>query len=141
MKQSINVFWFRRDLRLIDNTALFHALNSGFKVLPIFIFDTNILDKLSDKSDRRVSFIYQQLKHINYILQQQNSSFYILYGTPLSSFEELCNKFNIEKVFANHDYEPYAIERDTQIHDFLLQKNIPFITNKDQVIFEKSEVM
>ena len=141
MRESVNVFWFRRDLRLFDNTALYHALNSGLKVLPIFIFDTYILDKLSDRSDRRVSFIYQKLMEINDLLQERNTSLYILHGTPLSAFEELCSKFNIEKVFTNHDYEPYAIERDNLIQDFLEQKNISFLTSKDQVIFEKSEVM
>ena len=141
MKESVNVFWFRRDLRLFDNTALFHALNSGLEVLPIFIFDTNILDKLSDKADKRVSFIYQKLIEINTILQERNSSLYVLHGTPLSAFEELCAKFNIGKVFANHDYEPNAIERDNLVLDFLQQKNISFITCKDQVIFEKNEVI
>src|SRR5690606_25946036 len=141
MKESVNVFWFRRDLRLFDNTALFHALNSGLEVLPIFIFDTNILDKLSDKADKRVSFIYQKLIEINSILQERNSSLYVLHGTPLSAFEELCAKFTIGKVFANHDYEPYAIERDNLVLDFLQQKNISCINCKDQVIFEKNEVI
>ena len=141
MKESVNVFWFRRDLRLFDNTALFHALNSGLEVLPIFIFDTNILDKLSDKADKRVSFIYQKLIEINTILQERNSSLYVLHGTPLSAFEELCAKFIIGKVFANHDYEPNAIERDNLVLDFLQQKNISFINCKDQVIFEKNEVI
>ncbi len=141
MRETINVFWFRRDLRLFDNTALYHALNSGLKILPIFIFDTCILDKLSDEKDRRVFFIYQNLIEINEILQERNSSLYILHGTPLSAFKKLCSEFNIKKVFANHDYEPYAIERDKLILDFLQQKNISFYTFKDQVIFEKAEVM
>ena len=141
MSESVNVFWFRRDLRLFDNTALYHALNSGLKVLPIFIFDTYILEKLSDKADRRVSFIYQKLSEINEILKERNSSLYILHDAPLPAFEKLTSTFTIEKVYANHDYEPYAIERDLSILNFLQQKNIPFHTFKDQVIFEKSEVM
>lgn len=141
MRETINVFWFRRDLRLFDNTALYHALNSHQKVLPIFIFDTCILNKLSERADSRVSFIYQKLLEINEILRERNSSLYILHDSPLSAFEKLSSEFNIEKVFANHDYEPYAIERDNLVLDFLQQKNISFYTFKDQVIFEKAEVM
>ena len=141
MKESVNVFWFRRDLRLFDNTALYHALNSGLKVLPIFIFDTYILEKLSDKADRRVSFIYQKLSEINEILKERNSSLYILHDAPLPAFEKLTSTFTIEKVYANHDYEPYAIKRDAAIQQFLLQKKILFHTYKDQVIFEKAEIV
>lgn len=141
MGESVNVFWFRRDLRLFDNTALYHALNCGKSILPIFIFDTCILNKLPHSSDKRVSFIYQKLNEINEILKEKNSSLYILHGTPLASFQKLTTEYTIENVYANHDYEPYAIERDKQINDYLQQQSISFNTWKDQVIFEKSEVM
>lgn len=138
---KINIFWFRRDLRLEDNTALFHALKSGRKVLPIFIFDKEILDQLSDKSDRRVDYIHQVLHGINEELQQYNTSLTTYYGQPLGVFRSLCDDFEIETLFCNRDYEPQAIKRDQEIADFLNKKEINFSDYKDQVIFEKNEVL
>jgi len=138
---EISICWFRRDLRLNDNAAFYLSLKSKYPVLPVFIFDTNILDKLEDRSDARVSFIYQTLKQLNQSVQKEGSSFFIVYDKPLNAFKKICEQFNVKEVFTNHDYEPYAIERDKQISDFLNQKNIPFRTFKDQVIFEKSEVV
>ncbi len=139
--KEISVCWFRRDLRLNDNVALYHALKSEYPVLPVFIFDKNILDQLPETKDRRVSFIHQTIKEINDQLKKSGSSFYIIHDTPLSAFEEICNTFEVKEVFTNHDYEPYAIERDNKINEFLAKKNIAFHTFKDQVIFEKSDVM
>ena len=139
-KIELTIFWLRRDLRLNDNHGLHEALRSGLPVLPIFIFDTNILDSLKDKKDKRVNFIYRQLQSIQKELLQKNSSLHILYGKPLDCLEKLTRDWNISAVYTNHDYEPYAIQRDQEIADFLLSRQIPFYTFKDQVIFEKKEI-
>jgi len=134
------VFWFRRDLRLHDNRALYHALTSGAKVLPVFIFDKKILNKLP-VDDRRVSFIYQSLLHINKILLAYNSSVQIYCGYPNEIIEKLVSENRIQTVYANHDYEPYAIARDKQVKEILAKKGILFRSFKDQVIFEKNEIV
>ena len=117
--QNVNIIWFRRDLRLEDNTALYHALRSEIPVLPIFIFDKNILDKLEDESDRRVAFIHSALNEMQQKLITLGSSLEVYYGTPLEIFKGLLDKYRVEKVFTNHDYEPYALEREKFIHQFL----------------------
>jgi|SRR5690606_34228640 len=141
MKEDISICWLRRDLRLHDNAALFHALKSSHKVLLLFIFDTTILSKLPDKKDRRVSFIHESLTSINQELIDYGSSLYIVCDTPLAAFEKLNKQYTIKSVFANRDYEPYAIKRDRQIEDFAKANHFVFNTYKDQVIFEKSEVI
>ena len=140
MKEKINLFWFRRDLRLTDNCGLFHALNSNKKVLPIFIFDSVILDKLH-KNDSRVSFIHQELESIHTELLKVNGALSIIHGKPLEEFKQLTEKYQIDTVFTNHDYEPYANDRDSKIKDFLASKGISFKTYKDQVIFERNEIV
>ena len=140
MKTKLNLFWFRRDLRLIDNHGLYEALQSELPVLPIFIFDTNILDKLENKEDKRVDFIFQALEKLNEYLEKQGKSIQIFYGRPLEIYQKLTEKYNIESVFFNEDYEPYAIKRDQEIADFLNKKGINFHTYKDQVIFQKDEI-
>ena len=137
----VNIFWFRRDLRLNDNHGLYQALRDKIPVVPVFIFDKNILDKLSDKSDRRVEFIYNSILAIKEKLNSFESEIEVIYSTPQKAFESLMDKYNIEKVFTNHDYESYAIERDLDIKKLLEQKKIEFLTFKDQVIFEKNEVV
>ena len=141
MKKEVSIFWFRRDLRLFDNNALFNALTGKYPVLPIFIFDPDILDKLSDKKDKRVEFIRQTLEQLNKILKQSGSSIYVLHEKVEKAFDKLAEEYTIKEVYANHDYEPYAINRDLIIKAQLESKNIIFKTFKDQVIFEKSEVM
>lgn len=141
MKSKVSICWFRRDLRVSDNTALYHALKSDYPVLVVFIFDTQILDKLSDKKDKRVTFIHRALQSLNDTLIENGSSLYILHDTPISAFEKLCDEYDVRGVFVNHDYEPYALSRDAQIKEFADGKSIPFQSYKDQVIFEKSEVM
>ncbi len=138
---AVNIFWFRRDLRLKDNAALYHALKNTLPVLPIFIFDKNILDKLEDKSDRRVEFIHQALEELQQLLINVQSSLRVFYGTPEEVFKNILNAYSIQNVFTNHDYEPYAKERDGAITALLAEKNIPLHTSKDQVIFEKNEVL
>ena len=141
MEKGLNIFWFRRDLRLEDNVALYHALNSNLPVLPIFIFDPLILDKLENKSDRRVSFIHNALQEIQTELLQSDSSLLVLNKTPLEAFKFLITQYKIEKVFINNDYEPYAKERDEKISSLLKNEDIEFLTFKDQVIFEKADVV
>jgi deoxyribodipyrimidine photo-lyase len=136
---KISIFWFRRDLRLHDNVALFNALKSGEKVLPIFIFDTSILDKLP-KNDARVSFIIKELRSMNEHLKSFDASIDILHGKPIEVFESLIKKYQIGSVFTNQDYEPYAIRRDQEILELLKSENISFNSFKDQVIFEKNEI-
>jgi deoxyribodipyrimidine photo-lyase len=137
---QINIFWFRRDLRLTDNTGLFHAINSKNPVLPIFIFDTQILNEL-DEDDARVSFIHQKLKEIDEQLKDLGSSLKIYYGDALEIWEKIIEQYDLKKVFTNKDYEPYAIKRDQEIASFLGEKGVEFQAFKDQVIFEESEVM
>ncbi|HSH19234.1 MAG TPA: deoxyribodipyrimidine photo-lyase, partial [Draconibacterium sp.] len=141
MKQKIVVFWFRRDLRLTDNAGLFHALKSGLPVLPLFIFDTQILEKLSVKNDPRVSFIYDELLKISAELGKYRSSLKVIHDTPLNAFLKLMKEFEITEVFANRDYEPYGIQRDTEIEVFLKKEGIKFHLFKDHVIFEHNEVV
>lgn len=140
-KNKINIFWFRRDLRLGDNTGLSEALKAGYPVLPLFIFDENILNPLVE-DDARVTFIYDTLRNLNFQLKDQyNSSLAVHYGVPVKVFKQLTENFQVSAVFTNHDYEPYAIQRDKTIKGLLAEKNIKFHTYKDQVIFEKDEVV
>ena len=136
----IAVFWFRRDLRLHDNSGLFQALNSGYKVLPVFVFDDNITEKL-EIDDRRISFIFQAIQFMNKSLGILHSTIQIFKGKPLEIFKILVKEYTICSVFANQDYEPYAIQRDELIRNYLKTEDIDFQLFKDQVIFEKSEIL
>ena len=138
---KISIFWFRRDLRLKDNHGLYRALESGKKVLPIFIFDEDILDLLENKSDKRVDFIVQALQTLNSFLKSKNKGIKIFKGKPLEIYKKLTENYEIEAVYCNEDYEPYAIKRDQEIADFLASKNINFHKFKDQVIFHKDEIV
>jgi len=141
MTQPINIIWFRRDLRLNDNAALYHALQSGLPVIPVFIFDKNILDQLEDKQDRRVEFIYAALQEMQKELQKMGSTLEVYYGFPTEVFKQLTTKYKVDKVFTNHDYEPYAKARDQQIATQLNVAGASFNTYKDQVVLEKNEVL
>ena len=136
----MHVFWFRRDLRLEDNVGLFHALNSETSVLPIFIFDESILSQLP-KDDARVTFIHQQLEKIQQQLSTFGKSLALFHGKPHEVFSKLVSENKIQAVFTNHDYEPYARKRDLELFQLFKEHNIEFKTSKDQVIFEKSEVV
>ena len=141
MQDKISIFWFRRDLRLEDNVGLYQALSGDYPILPIFIFDKEILDNLP-KDDARVTFIFETLQQMRKTLQDKvDSSLAIFYDTPKKVFKKLVDDYNIETVFTNHDYEPYAKQRDTAVKEFLEDKGINFKTFKDQVIFEKDEVV
>lgn len=140
MDKKLVVFWFRRDLRLEDNAALYHALQEEQEVLPIFIFDTSILSQL-DKKDARVTFIHDLLEGIQFELQKLGKSLAVFYGNPKAIWEDLLTKHNVTTVYTNHDYEPYARKRDKEINSLLQQHGVAFKTCKDQVIFEKKEVV
>lgn len=140
-KPAVNIFWFRRDLRLHDNAGLYYALKERKPVVPIFIFDKNILDELEDKTDMRIEFIHHALEEMQSGLTKLGSSLDVRYGFPLNVYKELMNEYRIEKVFANHDYEPYAKQRDKAIEALLKSSGASLHTYKDQVIFEKDEVV
>ena len=129
-KVDISIFWFRRDLRLHDNT-----------VLPIFIFDTNVLDKLTDKVDARIQFILNQVITLKQQLEEHESTLKIFHSNPESAFRQLDQEYNVREVFTNRDYEPSAIERDRKISDLLKAQKIPFHHFKDHVVFEGNEVL
>ncbi|MDG2274372.1 MAG: deoxyribodipyrimidine photo-lyase [Flavobacteriaceae bacterium] len=136
---TISIFWFRRDLRLHDNVALYHALQSEEKILPIFIFDKDILEKIP-KNDARISFIHKELNTMNEYLKSFEAGINMFHGTPTEIFQSLIKKYHVVKVFTNHDYEPYAIKRDLGIKELLSSNTIEFHTYKDQVIFERNEI-
>ena len=139
--KEVAVFWFRRDLRLNDNPGLYHALRSDNAVLPIFIFDENILSKLDDKQDRRVDFIHRQLTEMRAEMKTLGSDMMVFHGTPLEVYKKLIERYDIKTVFTNHDYEPYAKQRDAAVSDLLKENGIGFSTFKDQCILEKDEVL
>ena len=136
----MNIFWFRRDLRIDDNVGLFHALNDSEEVLPIFIFDESILSQLP-KDDARVTFIHQQLEKIQLELKKSGKSLAVFHGFPLEIYKKLIKENQIKAVYTNHDYEPYARKRDLDLYQLFKENNVEFKTSKDQVIFEKSEVV
>ncbi|MDA9126304.1 DNA photolyase family protein [Flavobacteriaceae bacterium] len=139
MKKTVSLFWFRRDLRVHDNHGLYEALKHNTDVLPIFIFDTSILDALP-KNDARVEFIHEQLKTIHTTLQVHSSGLSVYYGSPETIFDQLTNEYEVKTVYCNRDYEPYALSRDKSILDLLASKSIGFETFKDHVIFEQNEI-
>jgi len=138
---SVNFFWFRRDLRLEDNTGLFHALSSGLPVIPVFIFDRHILDKLEDKSDARVTFLHDTLSNLKTQLRSAGKDLLVFYGYPEDIWKSILSEWNFETVFANHDDESYARQRDEQIENILAGHRAGFKTYKDHLIFERDEVV
>ena len=115
MSLSVNIFWFRRDLRLHDNAGLYYALKEGKPVVPVFIFDRNILDELEDRQDKRVEFIHTSLLEIERLLVAIGSTLDVRYGFPNEIWKQLIHDYKIENVYTNHDYEPYANDRDKAI--------------------------
>ena len=140
MEENFSVFWFRRDLRLNDNLGLNAALSSGLKVIPIFIFDTEIINKL-EKNDLRIKMIHAALVKLNDAMLGNRCNVGMYLGNPKAVFESLLKKYKIKSVYTNRDYEPYALERDKSIKSFLEKKNVTYKSFKDQVIFEKDEVV
>lgn len=141
MKDEVNIFWFRRDLRLHDNTGLYHALRAGKPVMPVFIFDKSILDRLENKKDARVEFIWSTIRLLKEKLQSLYSDLEVVHGEPVEVFRGLTAKFRIGKVFANEDYEPSARTRDEEVAKLLKSKNIEWESFKDQVIFSRDEIL
>ena len=136
----MTIFWFRRDLRLHDNHGLFEALSNSETVLPLFIFDKTILDELP-KDDARVTFIHESLNKMNAELRKTNKSLAVFYGEPQAVFNQLLSENKIKAVYTNHDYEPYALKRDADLNTFFEAKGVSFKTFKDQVIFERNDVV
>jgi deoxyribodipyrimidine photo-lyase len=141
MKQEISICWIRRDLRIHDNAALYYALKSEYPVVILFIFDKYILDKLSDRADARVTFIYRSLQKVNEDLLPLGASLLVKYGTPEEAWKAVLEDYQVKEVFTNRDYEPYAQRRDDALGEFLGSENISFKTFKDQVIFEEKEII
>lgn len=137
----IVIFWHRRDLRLFDNHGLFESLQSGYPVLPLFIFDTNILEKLTAKDDARVTFIHERLRILKEELEDRGSSMLIKHGKPIEIWHDILKNFKIAAVYTNRDYEPYAQQRDEEIKVLLKEEGIPFYTFKDHVIYEHTDIV
>ena len=140
-REPIALFWFRRDLRLENNNALWHALKSGYPVLPLFIYDSNILEKLEERHDHRITFIHGALEALQKKIAAAGSSLLVIHDTPGNAIRRLLSDYNVKAIYANHDYEPYAVDRDRRIEDFLKESGASFHTFKDQVVFEKNEVL
>ena len=141
MDKKISVFWFRRDLRLHDNAGLYEALKGEHPVLPLFIFDRNILDELEERDDARVTFIHSVMRDIKDQLQEKGSDLLVYYGKPEEVWPEILEEYKVAAVYTNRDYEPYARKRDEAIAEMLEEKDIPFHSFKDQVIFEEEEIL
>ena len=139
--EQIAIFWFRRDLRFEDNVSLYHALKGDLPVLPLFIFDTTILDELEEKHDARVMFLHDTLTAMHDRLADKGSSLLVKHGPPEAMWKEVLSDYEVRAVYTNRDYEPYAKKRDEAIKQLLTKHNIPFRTYKDQVIFEKDEIL
>ena len=139
--KTFSIFWFRRDIRLEDNIGLSQATKSKYPVIPIFIFDEKITLNLP-KNDTRINFIYKNLKKLNDLLFEKfNSKLQVFKGDPIDIIDRIVKEYNVKEVYTNHDYEPYAIKRDSLICKNLKNNKIPLYTFKDQVIFEKNEVI
>lgn len=136
-----SICWFRRDLRLSDHAALYHALKNSQSVQCVFVFDTDILEQLTDPQDRRVEFIWHSLHELNQRLQHLGSSLNVLHGKPAEVIPQLTLALGTQAIFCNHDYEPDAVRRDASVAATLAQSGIDFHTYKDQVIFEQSEIL
>ena len=141
MSQKVTIFWFRRDFRIQDNASLYYALEDEFPVQPVFIFDTNILDKLNDKADARVTFIHDEVMRLSQEFKERGVAMDVRYGDPLEVWKTLSADYDIGRVYANRDYEPYARNRDKGVYEYLEAQGIKFIARKDHLIFEKEEVL
>lgn len=141
MKYTKSLVWFRRDLRDFDHAALYHALKNTAQVYCAFVFDTEILDQLTDKEDRRVEFIWESVQELKTALVNKGGDLIVLHGKAKDEIPALARSLQIQAVFTNHDYEPTSIARDDHVATQLKNNNINFHHYKDQVIFEKDEVL
>lgn len=135
------IFWFRRDLRLDDNTGLQHALLSGHSIIPVFIFDKEILDKLQDEDDGRVTFIHQEILKLKSTLNEMGSDLRVYYGSPEVEYEKIYEEFQFKAIFTNRDYEPYSLDRDRKIRFLCKKWKCEWHDFKDHVIFDREEVL
>ncbi len=140
MNKTYTLFWFRRDLRLFDNAALWHALKHESNVLPVFIFDQEILKKLPE-NDLRVQFIHETVTTLKKELQKKKCDLIVEHGSPVEVFKKLLETYQVKAIYTNHDYEPYARTRDENIAKLCTKNKTEFKTFKDQVIFEKNEIV
>ncbi|WP_430614422.1 cryptochrome/photolyase family protein [Flavobacterium sp. JP2137] len=140
-REKISVFWFRRDLRLEDNHGLYRALQSGFPLLPVFIFDPEILEQFEEKQDRRVDYFHQALADLHRELQLQQTGIRFFHQQVLKCFDQLTREYDVQEVYCNTDYEPAALARDAAVRQFLSDRQIAFKNYKDQVIFEANEIL
>jgi deoxyribodipyrimidine photo-lyase len=141
MSTKVTLFWYRRDLRHYDNTGLHYALKEGNPVLPVFIFDTQILDDLDDKKDARLTFIHDAVTRLHQFFSDKGGSMLIRHGDPVEVFRSLVRDFDIESVYTNRDYEPYAQERDQKVKEICESNGVNFYSYKDQVIYEQGEIL
>jgi len=138
---EITTFWFRRDLRLVDNAGLYQALKNTANIQCLFIFDSVILDPLEDRDDARVNFIYESVRELDSELRKLGSSLWVMHGSPGDVWQLLLSRHAIKAVYCNHDYEPYARSRDLMLKEIFERKGIPFLAFKDQAVLEKDEVL
>ena len=140
-RPAVCIHWFRRDLRLEDNHGLFRALSEHGEVLPLFILDTDILDRLEDRHDRRVDFIHRALAGLQDQLVKYGSMMLVEHGRPIEVWKRVLDRFDVKAVTANHDHEPYGNARDKAVGELMVSRGIPFRTFKDISIFERGEVV
>ena len=138
--KAINIFWFRRDLRIEDNHGFYEALIAGKPVLPVFVFDTAILNDLDD-NDSRLTFILREVQKLHDLFEQKGSSFWIFHGTAPDAFKMLHAEYAPDTVFFNEDDEPYALSRDRQIMDYLGSVGIKYRSYKDHVVFHRNDIL
>jgi deoxyribodipyrimidine photo-lyase len=138
--KEVSIFWHRRDLRMDDNAGLFHALQDEFPVVPVFIFDTNILSKLQ-ANDARVQFIYMEIEKLKSAYREKGSDLLVFYDKPINAHHQLQNLFSVQKLFYNRDYEPYALERDNEINQLWESKGKEVLHFKDHLLMEAGEVL
>lgn len=141
MGEKVTLFWFRRDLRNYDNAGLHYALKDSNAVLPVFIFDTQILDDLEDKTDARLTFIYDAVSRLHSFFTESGGTMLVRHGDPVEVFREMLERHEVAAVYTNRDYEPYAVDRDTKIKELCEERGTAFYTYKDQVIYEKGEIL
>jgi deoxyribodipyrimidine photo-lyase len=139
--ENVNIFWFRRDLRIDDNHGLFQALNAGLPVVPVFIFDPEILLKFPNPNDARLTFIHRSLTDLDREFRKYNSSLQVYFSSPEVVFGRLSTKYSIHSVFTNTDYEPSSVVRDQKVAKILQDKGIEFRSFIDQVIFHQNEIV
>lgn len=134
------VFWFRRDLRVSDNTGFAAATADSARVIPVFVFDTTILAELADHRDRRVAFIHDSVMELRRRLRGHGSDLVILHGDPVSLIPLLAARTDALAVYTNRDYEAYAKTRDDAVSRALTEEGRTLRDFRDQVIFESTDV-